>query len=265
MTAARSDARRVPTDRHRRRLAQRVRTVRRVSIEAALLVLAVAALVALRRRGVVSISGPADLALAAAPVLVAAAGALLLWRAVPLLLGGALRVARRSRKAGPLLAVARAGSTGAVLPFVALVVVTTLVALCGALAGTARAGQADGSWDTVGADVVVRTTLPGRVAAGRRGPAGRRRRRRRGRRRPGAGPQRSSSTCAASTPCGCSRSTRCRTATLLARTPFGAAPALAALADASGAATTRAVPGPLPALVPARAAGHPAVAALGRT
>ena len=46
------------------------------------------------------------------------------------------------------------------LPFVALVVVTTLVALCGALASTARAGQADGSWDTVGADVVVRTTLP---------------------------------------------------------------------------------------------------------
>ena len=160
VTAARSDARRVPTDRHRRRLAQRVRSVRRLSIEAALLVLAAAALVALRRRGVVSISGPADLALAAAPVLVAAAGALLLWRAVPVLLRGALRVARRSRKAAPLLAVARAGATGAVLPFVALVVVTTLVALCGALASTARAGQAEGSWDTVGADVVVRTTLP---------------------------------------------------------------------------------------------------------
>ncbi|KQR17305.1 FtsX-like permease family protein [Cellulomonas sp. Leaf334] len=160
VTAARTDARRVPTDRHHRRLAQRVRSVRRVSIEAALLVLAAAALVALRRRGAVSITGPADLALAAAPVLVAAAGALLLWRAVPVLLGGALRVARRSRKAGPLLAVARAGATGAVLPFVALVVVTTLVALCGALAGTARAGQAEGAWDTVGADVVVRTTVP---------------------------------------------------------------------------------------------------------
>lgn len=160
VTAARSDARRVPTDRHHRRLAQRVRSVRRVSVEAALVVLAAAALVALRRRGVVSISGPADLALAAAPVLVAAAGALLLWRAVPVLLRGALRVARRSRKAAPLLAVARAGATGAVLPFVALVVVTTLVALCGALASTARAGQAEGSWDTVGADVVVRTTVP---------------------------------------------------------------------------------------------------------
>lgn len=242
--AARSDARRVPTDRHHRRLAQRVRTVRRVSVEAALLVLAAAALVALRRRGVVSISGPADLALAAAPVLVAAAGALLLWRAVPVLLSGALAVARRSRKAPLLLSVARAGATGAVLPFVALVVVTTLVALCGALASTARAGQAEGSWDTVGADVVVRTTLPAAslqdvadrlaaadgvdaVAVGRvqdrselfdvrgvdavrvlavdPGPYGE----------------------------------------LLASTPFGTSRAFAVLADASGAAL-----GPLPALVP---------------
>lgn len=245
VTAARTDARRVPTDRHHRRLAQRVRSVRRVSIEAALLVLAAAALVALRRRGVGSISGPADLALAAAPVLVAAAGALLLWRAVPVLLGGALRVARRSRKAPPLLAAARAGATGAGLPFVALVVVTTLVALCGALAGTARAGQVEGSWDTVGADVVVRTTVPDAalqdvaggladddgveaVAVGRvqdrselfdvrgvdavrvlavdPGPYG----------------------------------------DLLARTPFGPSPAFAVLSDA----TTRATTGPLPALVP---------------
>ena len=37
---------------------------------------------------------------------------------------------------------------------------------------------------------------------------------------------------------------------LLARTPFGAAPELAVLADASSAATTRAAPGALPALVP---------------
>ena len=96
VTASRSDARRVPTDRHSRRLAQRVRTVRRVSIEAALVVLAIAGLAALRHRGAASVSGPADLLLAAAPVLAAAAGALLLWRAVPVLLDGALRVARKS-------------------------------------------------------------------------------------------------------------------------------------------------------------------------
>ncbi len=76
------------------------------------------------------------------------------------MLDGVLRVARRSRRARLLLSVARARSTGAVLPFVALVVATTLVVLCGSLAGTARAGQEDGSWDAVGADVVIRTVAP---------------------------------------------------------------------------------------------------------
>lgn len=265
VTAARSDVRRVPTDRHRRRLAQRVRTVRRLSIEAALLVLAAASLAALRRRGVGSFTGASDVVLAAAPALVAAAGALLLWRTVPLLLDGALRVARRSRKAGPLLAVARARSTGAVLPFVALVVVTTLVALCGALAGTARAGQADGSWDAVGADVVVRTTTPD------------------------ASLQELAATLTAADGVDAVAVARVRAQTqlfgvrgvdtvqvlaidpvpygeLLARTPFGAAPELAALADASGDAATRGAPGPLPALVPGALLGtHPSLSWAGVT
>jgi putative ABC transport system permease protein len=249
VTASRSDVRRVPTDRHGRRLAQRVRTVRRASMEAALVVLAIAGLAALRRRGAASVSGPADLLLAAAPVLAAAAGALLLWRAVPLLLDGALRVARRSRRAGPLLAAARARSTGSVLPFLALVVVTTLVALCGALASTARAGQEAGSWDSVGADVVVRSTVPDAslqdVAANLSAADG-----------------------VDAVAVGLVQ-TRSRLfgvrgvdavrvlavdplpyRDLLARTPFGAAPELATLADASDVATTRPAPGPLPALVP---------------
>ncbi|MDM7854987.1 FtsX-like permease family protein [Cellulomonas alba] len=259
VTAARSEARRVPTDRHRRRMAQRVRTVRRLSVEAALVVLALAALAALRHRGVVSLSGPADLALAAAPVLVAAAGALLLWRAVPPLLGGALRVARRSRRAGGLLALARARSTGAVLPFVALVVVTTLVALCGALAGTARAGQTDGSWDSVGADALVRTPTPSstlpdvaaRLAAARGVDAvavGRVQARANLFDAPGVDTVR----VLAVDPRAYGE--------LLARTRFGAAPQLATLAGASREAATRTEPGPLPALVPTSLVGaHPSL------
>ncbi|MFC0714877.1 hypothetical protein [Cellulomonas biazotea] len=249
-TARQGDARRVPTDRHRRRLAQRVRTVRKVSLEAALLVLAVGATAALLRRGVVSLSGPADLVLASAPVLVAAAGGLLLWRGVPPLVGVALGAARRSRTAGPLLAMARARTTGAVLPFVALVVLTTLVALCAALAGTARAGQVDGAWDAVGADVVVRTTSPDAsledVAAALTAADG-----------------------VDAVAVGRAQDERqlfgvrgvdsvrvlvvdpVRYADLLARTPFGAADQLTTLADASADARTRTAPGPLPALVPA--------------
>ncbi|WP_456846447.1 FtsX-like permease family protein, partial [Cellulomonas sp. P5_C6] len=167
----------------------------------------------------------------------------------PLLLGGALRVARRSRKAPGLLAAARAGSTGAMLPFVALIVVTTLVGLCGALAGTARAGQADGAWDRLGADVVLRTTsqdaslqdVADRMAAAE-----------------GVDAVAVGRVQARAQVFGVRGVDEVRVLAvdpvpfgeLLARTPFGAAPALAALADASGAATTRVAPGPLPALVP---------------
>ncbi|ROS24018.1 FtsX-like permease family protein [Cellulomonas sp. PhB150] len=249
-TAARSEARRVSTDRHQRRLARRVRTVRRAAFEIALLVLAVAALAALRRRGAVSASGPADLVLAAAPVLVAAAGALVLWRAVPPLLGGVLRVARGSRRAGPLLAVARARSTSAALPFVALVVVASLAVLCGALAGTARAGQSAGSWDAVGADALVRTTTPdpslqvlAKTVAGADGveaaAAGRVQARSQLFGVPGVDEVRVLAVDPATYE------------TLLSRTPFGAAPELAVLSDASQAATTGAAPGRLPALVAA--------------
>ncbi|MBO9555154.1 FtsX-like permease family protein [Cellulomonas sp.] len=247
-TAMRAEPRRVPTDRHHRRLAQRVRTVRRVSLEAALLVLAVAGMSALRRRGAVSMSGVADLLLAAAPVLAAAAVALLLWRAVPPLLTGALHVARRSRKAGPLLAMARARSTGALLPFVALVVLTTLVGLCAALVGTARAGQVDGSWDSVGADVVVRTAVPdaslGEVAdalAAADGVDAVAVGRAQGERQV-FGVQGVDTVQVLAVDPG-------PYGALLARTPFGAAPALARLARASDAAAARTDVGPLPALV----------------
>ncbi|RHA38814.1 FtsX-like permease family protein [Cellulomonas rhizosphaerae] len=246
-TAARAEARRVSTDRHQRRLARRVRTVRRVAFEVALVVLAVVALAALRRRGVVSTSG-ADLVLAAAPVLVAAAGALLLWRAVPPLLGVAQRAARRSRRAGPLLAVARARATSAAPPFVALVVVVTLAALCGTFAGTARAGQSAGSWDAVGADALVRTASPDAALAGaahslaaaddvEAAAVGRVQPRAQLFGVPGTDEVR----VLAVDPVTYGR--------LLAATPFGTAPELVELADASRQATTRATPGPLPALV----------------
>lgn len=253
-TAARSEARRVSTDRHQRRLARRVRTVRRAASEVALVVLAVAALAALRRRGVVSASGPADLVLAAAPVLVAAAGALVLWRAVPLLLGGVLRVARGSRRAGPLLAVARARSTSAALPFVALVVAVTMAALCGALAGTARAGQSAGSWDAVGADALVRTTTPDPALQAVADTVAR---------ADGVEAVAVARVQARSQLFGVPGVDEVRVlavdpatyGAMLDRTPFGAAAELDVLASASQAVPTRATPGPLPALVAGDLAG----------
>lgn len=160
-TVGRGVVRRVPVERHQRQAQRRVRSVRRLALEAAVVALALASLVALQRRGVVSFSGPADLLLAAAPTLVAAAGALLLLRAVPPVLSAVLRAARRSRRAEPLLAAARASvRSRSAAAFAAVVVTTSLVTLGAGLAVTVRAGQVDGSWDAVGADVAVRGPVP---------------------------------------------------------------------------------------------------------
>ncbi|QTE30970.1 ABC transporter permease [Pengzhenrongella sicca] len=154
-----SDGRRRPADRRQRRADGRVRTVRRVALEASVALLAVAGLTALRRRGVTASGGTgADLLLSAAPTLVAVAAAMLAYRALPALLRGSLAIARRFRGSGPLIAAARAQAAGAAaLPFVALVLATTLLSFGATLTQTIRSGQVTGSWDTVGADVQVRT------------------------------------------------------------------------------------------------------------
>ena len=254
LTAARATVRRVPTDRRDRHRLQRVRTVRRVSFEIALVVVAVAALATLRRRGAASISGLSDQLLSAAPVLVAVAGALLLWRAGPPLLAGVLRVARRSRQAGPLLAAARVRSTGSALPFVALVVVITLAALCAALAGTARVGQVDGSWESVGADALVQTRLADPSLSDVAGTISR---------ADGVDAVAVGRVRARSQVYGVGGVEDVRVLAvdpaaygeLLAKTPFGSAPQLAVLANASSSATNPASPVALPALVPAQLLG----------
>ena len=148
---------RAPTDRRLRHVEARVRTIRRAALEAALVVVAGGALVALRRRGVVAMTGTADLVLAAAPALCALTVGVLVWHVRPLLLRWTLRATRRSSRAVPFLAAARAQVGGAMLPFVCLVLVTGLWASAAALGTTMQSGLAAGSWDSVGADVVVGT------------------------------------------------------------------------------------------------------------
>jgi putative ABC transport system permease protein len=144
--------------------------------------------------------------------------------------------------------VARARSSGALLPFVALVVLTMLVGLCAALAGTARAGQVDGSWDSVGADAVVRTTVPDAsllevadTLAGADGVEAVAVGRTQGERQVFGVQGVDTVRVLAVDPVPYGE--------LLARTPFGSAPELALLARASDAAATRTGVGPLPALV----------------
>ncbi|MFF2571768.1 FtsX-like permease family protein [Streptomyces sp. NPDC058084] len=112
---------------------------RRTVVELTFLVLAVGAVVALRRRG----TGDAgDYLVSAAPVLVGLIAALVLVRLYPLPLRWAARPARRLRGAVGFLSLARAGrssSTGA-LPLLALLLALTTAAFGGSvLAGVADA------------------------------------------------------------------------------------------------------------------------------
>ncbi|GIG41218.1 FtsX-like permease family protein [Cellulomonas phragmiteti] len=133
------------------------RRAARLAVEAAVVLLAVGALAALRTRGVVDTGAArSDPLLALAPTLGALAGAALLLRALPPLLRGAVRRTSGWRRAVPVLAAARAqASAGAALPFLALTLATSLVVLGATFVATVQRGEVDASWLAVGADVRV--------------------------------------------------------------------------------------------------------------
>jgi len=120
-------------------------------------VLAVAAVVSLTGRGLLPLaSGEADPLLAAAPVLLATAAALVVVRVSPAVVRAAGRGAVRSRGLAAPLAVARAhGATTAVVPLLAVTVAVALVVLCGTLVHSVRAGQEAAATELVGAPVRI--------------------------------------------------------------------------------------------------------------
>jgi putative ABC transport system permease protein len=127
--------------------------LRRAAIDAAVLIAAAGALVALHQRGIGT--GPDSGAglPAGAPTLGVVAGTLLLLRLMP---GGtrlALRQSLRSRRPLAVFGAARAAATSTrVLPLLALVTTAALASFAGTLAATTSQGLDDGSWNTVGAD-----------------------------------------------------------------------------------------------------------------
>ncbi|MFE9860065.1 FtsX-like permease family protein [Streptomyces sp. NPDC005780] len=128
---------------------------RRTVAELTLLVLAVAAVTALRRRG--TSDGDADALISAAPVLVGVIAALLLVRLYPLPLRlAALPVARRRGVVG-FLSLARAGRSSAttVLPLLALLVALTTVAFGGSVLSGVADARDRASLAAVGADARI--------------------------------------------------------------------------------------------------------------
>lgn len=128
-------------------------TARRWTAEAVVVVVAVGAVTALRRRGVVVGDADAtDPLLLLAPVLLATAVALVTVRLhrVPLRLAGL--VARERRGAAGLLGFARASRTGRTgAPLAVLVVATAVAVVALALDGSVRDSQESAAWAAVGA------------------------------------------------------------------------------------------------------------------
>ncbi|NGO80362.1 ABC transporter permease [Streptomyces sp. YC504] len=126
---------------------------RRTIAELTALVLAVGAVVALRRRG----SEDADGLVSAAPVMVALIAALLLVRLYPLPIRIAGRPLMRRRGAIGFLSLARAGRTSAAqaLPLLALLVALTTAAFGGSVIAGIADARDEAALQAVGADVRV--------------------------------------------------------------------------------------------------------------
>ncbi|MGW8726631.1 FtsX-like permease family protein [Streptomyces sp. NPDC055808] len=145
-------------------------TARRTVAELTLLVLAVGAVFALRRRG--TTGGSTDSLLSAAPVLVGVIAALVLIRLYPLPLRWAARPAARLRSTVGFLSLARAGraSGGGALPLLALLTALTTAAFGGSvLAGSDDARDraalyATGTDARIDSDLPLPGDLPGRVS-----------------------------------------------------------------------------------------------------
>ncbi|MGF1341550.1 ABC transporter permease [Streptomyces flavovirens] len=128
---------------------------RRTVVELTLLVLAVGAVAALRRRGTGGSGG--DPLISAAPVLVGLIAALVLVRLYPLPLRLASRSVARLRGAVGFLSLARAGRSSAsgTLPLLALLVALTTAAFGGSVLAGVAGARDDAALRAVGADARI--------------------------------------------------------------------------------------------------------------
>lgn len=165
--------RRLPANRADRQRVLGRRRARRLTAELALVVIAAAALVSVRGRGLVqTATGGVDLLLAATPVLLAGAATVLIARVLPPTLSALSGIAARRRGLVPIVATARAGRTaGTRVPLLTLTTAVALVVFCGTTAVTVTGGQTVAADIVVGAQVRIDGTLdPGVLARLRDAP-----------------------------------------------------------------------------------------------
>jgi len=133
------------------------RRARRVTAELTLVVVAVAALVSVQRRGLLeNATTHVDLLLAATPLLLAVAATTVLLHVMPPVLRAVSHRAQAGRGLVPVVATARAASTsGTAVPLLTLTVAVALLVFCGTTVQTVHEGQDDAARSVVGADVRI--------------------------------------------------------------------------------------------------------------
>ncbi|GAB2449670.1 putative ABC transport system permease protein [Conyzicola lurida] len=165
--------RRQPANRRdRQQLAGRAHA-RRIVLELAVVLVAVAAVVSVRSRGLVEArTDGTDPLLAAAPLLLAAAVTLVVLRLQPVVVRAVAALASRSRGAVGILAAAHARRALSLLPLLALTVAVALVVGGSLVVQTVSRGQDDASWQRVGADARIDGAIDEAVAERVRDSAG---------------------------------------------------------------------------------------------
>lgn len=158
--------RKVPANRADRVDLERRARTRRIAVELTVVAVAVAAFISLAGRGLLETqTGGVDLLLSTAPLLLAASITIVILRSYRWPLRLAIAAGRRSTGPLGLLAAARAQRSFAALPLLALTLSVGLAVGGGLLASTVSNGQVTASWQRVGADVRVNTTVtPAQVA-----------------------------------------------------------------------------------------------------
>ena len=148
--------RREAANRQDRAKVAKARGARRLTLEALTIVVAAAAVVSLRGRGVLQTATQGvDPFLAATPVLVALAIVVIVVRLYPIPMAVIQFFAKRTRGVAGVITLAKSRERIPVLPLLGLTLAISIAVAGGLLVSTVQAGQEQASWDRVGADVRI--------------------------------------------------------------------------------------------------------------
>lgn len=152
--------RREAANRQDRAKVSKARSARRITLEALTIVVAGAAVVSLRGRGVLqTVTQGLDPFLAATPVLVALAIVVIVVRLYPIPMAAIQFFAKRTRGVAGVITLAKSRERIPVLPLLGLTLAISIAVAGGLLVSTVQSGQEQASWDRVGAEVRIESEI----------------------------------------------------------------------------------------------------------